>query len=108
MGKKEMKEKKERPLDKMTAKELRELALSVGGITGVHGMNKEELIAAIREARGEPAPETKAVKSVPVRELKAKMRELRAKKLELAAAGERQKVDILRRRISRLKKKTRG
>ncbi len=107
MGKKEMKEKKERPLDKMTAKELRELAISTGKVTGAHGMNKEELIAAIREARGEAAPKTKAAKTVPVRELKAKMRELRAKKQEVAATGDKKRVDILRRKISRLKKQTR-
>ena len=46
-GKKE-KEKKEKPLDKMTAKELRELAMSTGSVQGVHGMNKAELIAAIK------------------------------------------------------------
>jgi hypothetical protein len=108
MGKKEMKDKKERPLEKMTAKELRELALSIGGVTGVHGMNKEELVRAVREARGEPAPETKAVKNVPVRELKAKMKELRAKKQAVAEAGDHKRADILRRKIGRLKKKTRG
>jgi len=107
MGKKEMKEKKERPLDKMTAKELREFALSTGGIVGVHGMNKEELIGAIREAKGEAAPEVKQAKSVPVRDLKAKMKELRAKKQEMAAAGDKKRADILRRKISRLKKRTR-
>ena len=52
MGKKEKAEKKEKPLEKMTAKELRELALSLGSITGVHGMNKEEILAAVKEARG--------------------------------------------------------
>ena len=51
MGKKE-KEKKEKPLDKMTAKELRELAMTTGEVVGVHGMNKAELIAAIKESRG--------------------------------------------------------
>ena len=52
MGKKEKKEKKEKPLDRMTAKELREHALTLGEIVGVHGMNKEELIAAIKEIKG--------------------------------------------------------
>ena len=107
MGKKEMKEKKERSLEKMTAKELRELALSIGGITGVHAMNKGELTRAIREARGEPALKTKAVKSFTVREIKAKMKELKARKQEVAAAGDKRRADILRRKISRLKKRTR-
>ena len=52
MGKKKEKEKKEKPLAKMTAKELRELALTLEGIVGVHAMNKNELIAAVKEAKG--------------------------------------------------------
>ncbi|MBW2318846.1 MAG: transcription termination factor Rho, partial [Deltaproteobacteria bacterium] len=50
MGKK--KEKKEKPLDRMTAKELREIALKVPDIVGAHGMNKVELLAVVKEARG--------------------------------------------------------
>ena len=52
MAKKERKEKKEKPLDKMTATELRKFAMDTGEISGVHGMNKEELLAAIKEAKG--------------------------------------------------------
>ncbi len=52
MAKKEMKEKKEKPLDRMTATELRKYALELGEITGVHGMNKEELLRAIKEVKG--------------------------------------------------------
>ena len=47
MAKKEKPEKKEKPLDKMTAKELREIALKIPEITGVHGMNKAELLATV-------------------------------------------------------------
>ncbi len=107
MGKKELKDKKDRPLEKMTAKDLRDLAISTGSIVGAHGMNKEELIKAIREAKGEAAPEHLKVKTVPVRELKAKVRELRATKAGVAAAGDNKRVDILRRKMNRLKKKTR-
>ncbi len=46
------KEVKEKPLEKMTATELRTLAMEIPGITGVHGMNKNELISEIRNARG--------------------------------------------------------
>jgi hypothetical protein len=53
MGKKEKKDKKEKPLDKMTATELRKYALELGEISGVHGMNKEELLAAIKEGEGD-------------------------------------------------------
>ena len=48
-------ENKEKPLEKMTAKELREMALGLPGIEGVHAMKKEELITAIR-ADCMPAP----------------------------------------------------
>lgn len=105
MGKKE-KEKKEKPLDKMTAKELRELALSIGGIVGVHGMNKVELIAAIKEERGIVDDQSKK-KSFDVRQLKAKIQEIREKHLKALEEGKTKLADSFRRRISNLKKKTR-
>lgn len=108
MGKKEKKEKKEKPLDRMTAKELREHALTLGEIVGVHGMNKEELIGAIKELKGISDEGAKAVKSVNVRELKEKISALRQTKVEAAAAdANRAKINILRKRINRLRKRTR-
>jgi hypothetical protein len=56
------KEKKEKPLEKYTAKELREMALGLPGVHGVHAMKKEELIAAIRKAKGLPDEEKKEKK----------------------------------------------
>jgi len=106
MAKKEKKEKKEKPLDKMTAKELREMALGIEGIVGVHAMNKSELIAAVKEAQG-IEDEKKRDKSVDVRSIKKKIRELRSQREAVREAGEKDKVQMLRRRISRLKKKTR-
>ena len=106
MAKKERKEKKEKPLDRMTAKELREMALGIEGIAGVHAMNKSELVAAIKEARG-IKDEKKRDKSIDVRSIKKKIRELRSQKETMKEAGETGKVQMLRRRISRLKKKTR-
>ena len=106
MAKKEKKEKKEKPLDRMTAKELREIALGMEGIVGVHAMNKSELVAAIKEAKG-IADEKKRDKSGDVRSIKKKIRELRSQKQTMKEAGEKDKVQLLRRRISRLKKKTR-
>ena len=87
MGKKEKAEKKEKPLDKMTAKELRELAMSLGSISGVHGMNKEEILAAVKEARG-IAKEAGKKGDRSMRQLKEKFGELRGKKEE-ARSGER-------------------
>ena len=106
MAKKERKEKKEKPLDRMTAKELREVALGTEGIAGVHAMNKAELIAAIKAAKG-IVEEKKRQMSVDVRSIKLKIRELRGEKEAMKEAGETGKVKVLRRRISRLKKKTR-
>jgi hypothetical protein len=107
MAKKERKEKKEKPLDKMTATELRKYAMDLGEISGVHGMNKEELLSAIKEVKG-IKDEGKAAKTVNVRELKEQAQAARTKKLEAIAAGEpRKKVDTLRKKANRLKKRTR-
>ena len=106
MGKKKEVEKKEKPLDKMTAKELRELGLTLGSIVGVHAMNKAELIAAIKEIKG-IVDETVKNKSADIRVMKEKVRELKAKRDQAKAAGNAKLVDAFRRRISNLKKKTR-
>ncbi len=106
MGKKKEKQVKEKPLEKMTAKELREMALSLEGIVGVHAMNKAELISNIKEARGiEDSGEKK--RAVDVRSVKSKIQELRAKQLQAKEEKNNKLVDAFRRRISNLKKKTR-
>ncbi|MDY6953984.1 MAG: transcription termination factor Rho [Thermodesulfobacteriota bacterium] len=106
MGKKE-KEKKEKPLDRMTAKELRDVALEIPEMTGVHGMNKAELLAGIKEARG-IVDERKGKKAdVSMREIKKKIQDLKAMKVQALEKQDKAQADILRRRISRLKKKTR-
>jgi hypothetical protein len=105
MAKKE-KEKKEKPLDRMTAKELRVVALEIPEISGVHSMNKPELLSAIKKARG--IEEATAKKSdVSVREIKKKIQELKTLRVEARENKDRAKTKTLRRRISRLKKKTR-
>jgi hypothetical protein len=107
MGKKERKEKKEKPLDKMTATELRKYALDLGEISGVHGMNKEELLGAIKQVKG-IKDEGKQSEKVSMRDLKEKAAALRAQKLSANAAGESQaKINILRKKANRLKKRTR-
>ena len=42
----------EKPLEEMTVKKLREIAKAIPGVTGFSVMRKEELLAAIYEARG--------------------------------------------------------
>lgn len=103
----------DRPLDKMTAPELRDLAMEIPGVTGVHAMKKEELLAIIKEYHGiedEEAPkQKKGVKAAlpSPTELKAKIAGLRAAKDRAREAKDRKTVDIVRRRLNRLKKLTR-
>ena len=107
MAKKERKEKKEKPLDKMTATELRKYALDLGEVSGVHGMNKEELLSAIKQVKG-IKDEGKQTEKVSMRDLKEKAAAMRAKKLSAITAGEPQaKIDILRKKATRMKKRTR-
>ncbi len=98
---------KERSLEKLTVKELKEMALAMGGITGATAMKKEELLHAIKEAKGIPIQKTREKPVDTIVEVKKKMRELRVKREELREAGEGDKTDLLKKRISRLKKKTR-
>ncbi len=109
-------EKKEKPLEKMTAKELREMAMGLPGVHGVHAMKKEELIVAIRAAKGITEPEPKKEKRIiakkervvlTVAQLKQKVKELRAKREELLQQRNLKMAEIFRKRISRLKKRTR-
>jgi hypothetical protein len=104
MGKKD--ENKEKPLAKMTAKELRELAKSIPGISGVYGMNKDEMISEIKKSRG-IAEEVSKHKGSSVREIKQKMRTVRAKHLSALEANDMKMVKIYKRRMINLKKKTR-
>jgi len=97
---------KEKPLEKMTSKELREVALKIPEISGVHGLNKPELISAIKKARGIEETDTKK-KSSSVREIKKQIKALKADCEAARQAEDPDRVKILRRKISRLKKKTR-
>ncbi len=107
MAEKKKKEKKEKPLEKYTVKELREEALKIEGIQGVHGMNKEELLVLLREHKGIPEPQKKK-KTKSVRDIKKKVVELKeTRDKERAEGASRARLDILRRKISRLKKQTR-
>jgi hypothetical protein len=107
---KEIKEEKkelEKPLGKMTVKELKEVALEIPGVTGVTAMKKGELIDIIKKDRG-IADKKKTIKpTASVKELKKKIVQFRLDKQDARKAKDRKKVDILRRRINRLKKKTR-
>ncbi len=142
-------EKKEKPLEKMTAKELREVALEIPEIEGVHAMKKEDLLAAIRKAREieeevkqekaeeveqeekeemkqEKAEEVEQEKKEevkqekkkevkkekkkaegPAADLKKRIREFKALKEEAVKKRDVRMAEIYKRRINRLKKRTR-
>jgi protein-arginine kinase activator protein McsA len=96
----------EKSLDKMTVKELREIALKIPELKGVHGMNKQDLLDAVKAHRGIKADKPqKARRSV--REIKKQIRALKEKKQALAGQKNGKQSSILRRQISKLKKKTR-
>ena len=97
---------KEKPLEKMTVKELRELAKDIPGITGVHGMKKDELIVEIKKAKGiKDEPVKKGDASIA--DLKKKIKAFKVQRREALEAKDKKKATIFKRRISRLKKKTR-
>ena len=98
-----------KPLDKMTAKELRELSMDkFPQIVGASGMDKDELLAQIKEVLGlggEDSGEN------PYREqiinCKRNIKEMRARKQELSGPEATQEKDKLRKKIKKLKRLTR-
>ena len=96
----------EKPLEKMTATELREVAKDLPEITGAHGMNKTELLDAVREAKGIVVDGPKKDATF-VRTLKGKIKALKQEQQAAADADDTDKAARIRRKISRLKKKTR-
>ncbi|HPI92753.1 MAG TPA: transcription termination factor Rho [Deltaproteobacteria bacterium] len=110
--------KEEKPLEKMTVKDLREIALEIPHEhteVAVRDMNKEQLVSFIKQARGikdegpahlEKKKKAKVKVALTKQDIKAKIRQLKEEK---AAVGkdERKSAALLRRRISRLKKKSR-
>ncbi|HWR04764.1 MAG TPA: hypothetical protein VN419_12200 [Humidesulfovibrio sp.] len=96
-----------KPLDKMTAKELRQLVVvkKIPSIVGASGMQKEELVTAIKGVFG-IVDEEGAVSPYKdqIFTMKRKIREMRVAKGTVEARQERTQ---LRRKINKLKKRTR-
>ncbi len=107
----------EKPLDRMTVKDLREIGKEIPGVQGVHAMKKDELISLMHDYmesvgiafdRPEKTAKSKEPKvALSKQELKRKAAALRDEKASLRAGGDSKKVGILRRRINRIKKMTR-
>ena len=107
------KEHDEKHLDKLTVKELRDIAAEIPHERALHDMKKEELIAFIKEAKGikneghvhRHKPKGKIKMTKP--ELKAKIRELKVQRWQALEDREGKKAVMLRHQISQLKKKSR-
>ena len=97
---------KEKPLQKMTVTDLREMAKEIPEIAGVHGMKKEELIAAIKKSKG-IADEPVKKKDVSIGEIKKKIKAIKAQRQAAIGAKDKKMATVYKRRISRLKKKSR-
>jgi protein-arginine kinase activator protein McsA len=99
----------EKPLDKMTVIELREFALAKNlGIVGVSAMKKEELLPAVKEALGikDEEPAAKVVDKGSVAAIKQRIVHLKEEKRTAIASKDKKKTNVLRRRINRLKKRS--
>jgi hypothetical protein len=100
-------------LEKLTIKELREIAAEYPHERAIHDMKKEELIAFVREARGikdeTPVKKKKHVVKIKMTqpELKTKIHELKTMKRQALESNEKKKAALLRHQISQLKKKSR-
>jgi hypothetical protein len=99
-------ETKDKPLEKMTVTDLREMAKEIPEITGVHGMKKEELIVAIKRSKGiVDAPVKK--KDATIGEIKKKIKTIKAQRQAAIEAKDKKMAMVYKRRISKLKKKSR-
>ena len=94
-----------RPLEKMTVKELREIGLLVPTMVGVHSMKKAELVEQLTSVYGLETDTKREIEGIG--DLKARIREFKALKAEALESGDKNRINMYRRKISRLKKHTR-
>ena len=93
-------------LEKLTAVKLRELiAADYPDIQGAHAMKKEELVVEILKARGEPTHDVK--KHIPLTDVKKNIRQLKQEQAKAQEAKDAKLNTQLRKKIARLKRKTR-
>lgn len=94
-----------KPLEKMTTKELRTLCIEkLPMITGASGKDKAELVQTIKDLFGIVEEQAVSPYKKQIGSLKRQIRELRAEKDTLE---DRAKRDRVRRKINKLKKRTR-
>lgn len=94
-------------LEKLTATKLREIAKEYEEITGAHAMKKEELIVAIRRARGEPVKAVKRDETHTIENVKKKIKALKEKKKEALENKDKKALTVVRKQIKKYRRKTR-
>lgn len=96
-----------KPLEKHTVKELKELALSLETIQGVSAMKKQELIDAIKTVKGIPLKKERDATVAGIPGVKRRIKELKVELAGLREQGSNVEATKMRKTISKLKKKTR-
>lgn len=95
-----------RTIEKMTVKKLREEALQIPNIVGIHGMKKDELVDTLKEHFGIQLAKKKG-KEQSIKQIKYQINELKSKRLEAIAGKDGEKSTRLRKKIKRMKRRTR-
>jgi hypothetical protein len=98
----------EKPLEKHTVKELKEIARGIEGIHGVSAMKKEELIDAIRAAKGIPLKAVREKSVTGLIDVKRNIKLLKQEMADIREKGDRIVARQIRKKIGKLKKRTRG
>lgn len=93
-----------RQLEHMTAKRLRDLALDLKEIAGVHGMKKGEIVEAIFALRGVEEAEGVSAFAVDKGAIKQEIRQLKGLRTSALEAGDSIELKRVRNRIKRLKR----
>ncbi len=96
-----------KPLEKMTAKELRELAIEkIPQIVGASGMTKEELLEKIKELCGLTEETKVSPYKAQIAAIKKEIKKLREMKLQIPPYKKKER-EAVRRKIKKLKRQTR-
>jgi hypothetical protein len=96
-----------KPLEKHTVKELKEMALALGSIQGVSAMKKQELIDAIKVAKGIPLKKERDTSVVSIVDVKKRIKLLKEELAVMRETQDKNASNRTRRKISKLKKKSR-
>lgn len=91
-------------LQQMTIKKLRDIALELGDIPGVHGMKKDELVESIFALRGREEAEGALALAVDKTAIKQEIRGLKELRVSALEAGDAAELKRVRKRIKRLKR----